>query len=336
MRIALYGACAGLLLMACSGTATRPAAVPDLPPADPQAHDTAAADGYYALGRSQFAARRYDEALASYRHALRLDARHINARNGLAVLHAARGEYAQAITLWRTLLDESGDKGGPDTAFLFGNLGYAYYLTGQHEQAETALGKACLLDPLNAQSWQHLGMVLEALGQPDRAAAMQKQADTLHVHDLRQDYAQLRQERGSAPEADVRPAALAAGVVQAAQAAQLAQVVQPAEAASVVLAGSATPALVRLEISNGNGVTGMAARMARSLDVDGVKTVRLSNVRPFMVPLSRIEYQPQQQLLAQALSQKLGMPLKEHNERTTRFADMRIVLGRDLQQRSLK
>jgi hypothetical protein len=88
-------------------------------------------------------------------------------------------------------------------------------------------------------------------------------------------------------------------------------------------------AVIRLEISNGNGVAGAAARLARSLDGDGLKTVRLTNVRPFTVPLSRIEYQREQTAMARQLGQRLGLPL--HRLRgNPAYADMRIVLGHDV------
>jgi hypothetical protein len=93
-------------------------------------------------------------------------------------------------------------------------------------------------------------------------------------------------------------------------------------------AADQTP-IVRLEISNGNGVTGAAARLARSLDGNGVKTVRLTNTRPFTVPLSRIEYQREQQAIAQQLGKRLGLPLQKLRGNPA-YADMRIVLGHDV------
>jgi hypothetical protein len=93
----------------------------------------------------------------------------------------------------------------------------------------------------------------------------------------------------------------------------------------------ALPALVRLEISNGNGVTGAAGRLARSLGVEGLKTVRLTNMRNFDEPLSRIEYRQEQQQMAESLSERLGLPLKPKSDASPR-ADMRIVLGHDATQ----
>ncbi|MFA9216523.1 MAG: LytR C-terminal domain-containing protein [Sphingomonadaceae bacterium] len=94
---------------------------------------------------------------------------------------------------------------------------------------------------------------------------------------------------------------------------------------------AAEPAPLRIEISNGNGIAGMAARTARLLEGPQLKVVRLSNVRPFVVPLSRIEYHQPQQQAARALSERLGgMQLVAQPD--DRRSDVRIILGRDLRR----
>jgi hypothetical protein len=133
----------------------------------------------------------------------------------------------------------------------------------------------------------------------------------LRAHDVQQDYATLKQAlNDGVPRTQVRQ--LAPGLVE----------VTRTQAHNDI-------GVVRLEISNGNGVTGAAARLARSLDGDGVKTVRLSNVRPFVVPQSRIEYQREQQKMAQALGRRLNLPLQPARGASA-YADLRIVLGHDV------
>jgi hypothetical protein len=182
----------------------------------------------------------------------------------------------------------------------------------------TPLEQACMRDPLDAARWEQLAEALAIAGQRERAASMYLQAASLRAHDARQDYATLKQARDEAvgeamPRTQVRR-------------------LGPALVEVLRISGSAgepaVPDLVRLEISNGNGITGAAARLARSLDVDGLKTVRLSNVKPFVVPNSRIEYQRDQQKMAQALSQRLKLPLQQRRDGVA-YADMRIVLGHD-------
>jgi hypothetical protein len=196
----------------------------------------------------------------------------------------------------------------------------------------TELEKACVHDPLDAEKWERLAAALSAGGERERAATMYLQAATLRAHDVRDDYALLKDEL---KDARVAAAATSAAAVDAALprtqvrriGAALVEVLRMPASASMPMPVSLS--IVRLEISNGNGVTGAAARLARTLDVDGLKTVRLSNVRPFVVPRSRIEYQRAQAPMAQQLGDRLGLPLRQLHANPA-YADMRIVLGHDV------
>ena len=178
----LAAACACLGLAACTTQLAHApvAAWPD-------------ADAAYVAGRQHFERGDLSAAQAAYEQALRHAPRHVNARNGLAVLHAQRGEHAAAIAHWLALTQETG-MARPQQAYLFSNLGHAYSLDGRDAQALPVLEQACLLDPLNALAWQHLAQVLERLGQHERAALMRRQAASLREHDLRRDMAVLRGE----------------------------------------------------------------------------------------------------------------------------------------------
>ena len=224
------------------------------------------------------------------------------------------------------------------------------------QDAITTLERACLLDPMNAANWARLATALEADGQRERATRFYQQAATLSAHDARRDYALLAGAAAgaAAPAAQSVPVPAAADAyagmprtqVQQIGAAmvQVVRVEAPALAARVAPAVASSPAAaaasaataassaapadpVRLEISNGNGVTGAAASLARTLDLDGVTTVRLTNARPFTVPRTRIEYPHAQRALAEALSHRLDIPLKVRRDTAPR--DVRIVLGHD-------
>jgi hypothetical protein len=213
--------------------------------------------------------------------------------------------------------------------------------------AVDALERACLLDPLDASKWERLGAELASNGERERAAVMYLQAATLRAHDVQADYALLRQGvrdaradeaaavAASMPRTEVRQVGAAMVQVLRIPATHAVDSATPAATPTSPATGSSytSPSVIRLEISNGNGVTGAAARLAQSLDMEGLKTVRLSNLRPFTVPLSRIEYQSGQKALAQTLSQRLNLPL--HTLRgNPAYADMRIVLGHDTSQAS--
>ena len=194
-----------------------------------------------------------------------------------------------------------------------------------------ALEQACLLDPTNASSWEQLGAALQAGGERERAATMFRQAASLRQHDIQRDYALLKQ--GAAQASAIADASMPRTEMRQLGAA-LVQVLRIAGKANADIDTDAGPDAapparnVKLEISNGNGVTGAAARLARTLDEQGIKTARLTNTKPFVVPTSRIEYRPDQQQLAQTLARRLGLPLQAQDGKPAR-ADMRIVLGRD-------
>lgn len=326
-RLAAACACACLGLAACT---TQLAHVPVAVWPD--------ADAAYAAGRQHFERGDLPAAQAAYEQALRHAPRHVNARNGLAVLHAQRGEHDAAIAHWLALTQEA-SMPQPRQAYLFSNLGHAYYLSGRDAQALTALEQACLLDPFNALAWRHLAQVLERLGQHERAAVMRRQAASLQEHDVRRDMSLLRAEVSPklAPEpVPDAPAMARVEITQSDGMARLRRVpsavvrsVPAAASVSVALAPAAGAPHPRLEIVNGNGVPGLAAALARSLAGAPVQVVRLTNETSFQVARTRVEYRPAQEQAARQLARQLGAQVQ------TQAADcpaseLRLVLGRDL------
>lgn len=218
---------------------------------------------------------------------------------------ADEGRYAEAIALL-----EEGAKRRPDAATL-ADLGYAYYLDGQSVPALAALERACLQEPSNALAWERLAALLQSMGESGRALGAMRQARTLR-------------EAAAAPSTlSARPAAAAAiGLWPAGMArVEVRQVGAGMVEVVRVEGGVKTPAVerkqepprlrpavaMRIEVSNGNGVPGMAAAVARSLRAEGLQVMRLTNTIPFNVEKTRIEI------------------------RGSAEPHMRIVLGKDLE-----
>ncbi|WP_298403961.1 LytR C-terminal domain-containing protein [Janthinobacterium sp.] len=326
----LAAACACLGLAACTTQLAHApvAAWPD-------------ADAAYVAGRQHFERGDLSAAQAAYALALRHAPRHVNARNGLAVLHAQRGEHDAAIAHWLALTQETG-MARPQQAYLFSNLGHAYSLDGRDAQALPVLEQACLLDPLNALAWQHLAQVLERLGQHERAALMRRQAASLREHDVRRDLAVLR--GAAAPQLVPAPApvpeAPAMARVEITQSDGMARLQRvPAAVRSVPAAvperpmPAASAPQPRLEIVNGNGVPGMAAALARSLAGAPVQVVRLANDASFQVARTRVEYRPAQEQAARQLARQLGLQVQTQVQIQAAdcpASELRLVLGRDL------
>ncbi len=91
-----------------------------------------------------------------------------------------------------------------------------------------------------------------------------------------------------------------------------------------------TEQAIRLEVSNGNGVTGMAARVGKWLGEQGIKTATLSNQKPYMQPTTTVQYRSGQEAAAQRVARSLPAPAEPASAPTEGLrSDVRVVLGRD-------
>lgn len=340
--------CASALLLACADVARQPGAAP-----------AADADRVYDQGRQYHLAGRYDEAIAAYRAVLAAAPRHVHARNALAAAFARQGDFAQAIPIWRALTDELAPGSGPERAYLFANLGYAYLLGGDLQNAVAALEKACVLDPLDHRAWNNLGESLRRLGQDERAALMFRQAEALREHDFRGDYAAAGGTAVAAIEAavasPVRPdTGWAATEVRTAAdgTLELLRPSTPRALAQTAPLPSRSPApvpgpvplaphtrldFVLLEIRNGNGVTGMARSLSRQVVGDGLQVTRLSNEKGFQVRRTRIEHHAEFRVAAERLAERLSSAKRGGFDSVQivevdncKPTDMRLILGQDL------
>lgn len=346
--LSIIGAAASLMACVHTGQHSAPSAVS-------ASMTFANADQAYLIGRGDHLAQRFDAAIAAYGAALKLAPSHINARNGLATVYAEQGRFDKAIALWKTLtgeLSESGPAEGPHSAFLFSNLGYAMFLSGDYDGALAALEKACVLDPLNHRAWQHLGNALDKLGQHERALAMHKQAAALKTHDFKADYAAAGRAGVGAIDSAIAAADMAADTTAADW--DETQIEQSANGMFVMRRVSAKPGKViaaaplvtapapapepvhrnpgmssRLEISNGNGITGMARSLSRTMGDHEWRVVRLSNQKGFGVATTRVEYQAEFQEAAARLAARFGAA-QVVRVSSGGHADLRLVIGRDL------
>jgi len=198
------------------------------------------------------------------------------------------------------------------------------------------LQRACLQTPGDPAVWQRLGERLMEQGDGERGARMLKQAQSLRAHTLADDYVAVR----GMPRTELR--ALGPALLELRRVAQLAapmaSAVSATASAASVSAESAEPAAqatqaaaMRLEISNGNGVRGLAAAWRRTLLSDELNVIRLSNIRPFAEPSSRIEYTPSGEPQAQQLARRIGIQAIKADTTSRRGKpDLRLILGRDL------
>jgi tetratricopeptide (TPR) repeat protein len=333
--------CAGPMLLACANLSDR-FALPEQPAV------ARSADDAYQLGRNYHLAHKYEDALRAYREALAAEPRNVNARNGMATLYAERRAFSQAIPIWRELTTGLTMSSGPSSAYLFSNLGYAYFLNGQYGDAVTALEKACLLDPLSHSAWFHLGESLQKLGQEQRAQEMFRQAAALQAHDARADYSAVGgsevpavQKAVEAPErsgdewAATEIVARADGLLELRPPTPMlvslatTPVVPPAPPIPLPRLPDAALQSALLEIRNGNGVTGMAKSLSERMDDPGLKVVRLTNEKGFAVRQTRVEYGRGHEPAARRLASRFENAALVEVSNCPR-SDLRLVIGRDI------
>ena len=322
-RVSLLGAAS--LLLACAGTTLR------LPAGEQAAVD---AEHAYLVGRTHHLERRPEQAQSYYLAALQAKPGHVDARNGLASLYAEQGELDKAITLWESLTDTAT---GPESAYMVSNLGYAYFLRGDLASAQASLEKACLLDPLNYRAWHHLGNVLGKAGDSQRAEAMYRQAAALLGHDFKADYAVAPQAGVAAIDSALKAARRTDAEIDNERWAttEIRQteggvfILRRVEADGAVKLAAAPSARAMLEIRNGNGVGGMARKLARTMNEGSTRVVRLTNQKGYGVKQSRVEFSVAFKGTAQRLAERVGATRLVQVDNVG-GVDIRLVIGRDM------
>ncbi|MGK5064236.1 LytR C-terminal domain-containing protein [Janthinobacterium sp. LB3P112] len=251
-------------------------------------------------------------ALAAYREALLLTPDSADARNGAAVLHAQLGQLETARSMLQALAQEA------PTARTYNNLGYVLYLQREYAQAASVLRQSLQLDNGQQPARANLDLAI---------AALARSISTVDV-------------TAEAIAPDLAPQPAPAAPASRLQLTQL----QPnifalswrdapvaAHAALPVPAKTVAP-LPRLEVINGNGTTGMAARMRGMLGGMGISVLRLGNQRPYAVQASSIVYRPGHAQAAATLALALGgMPQLQAADDSGigAGADLRLLLGKD-------
>ena len=303
-------ACAGLL-PACGSL---PGVASHHAPAPVQSDDSDAtrAAAYCKLGKRMQELGDPRAALAAYREALLLLPALPDARNGAAVLHAQLGQLETARAMLQALSSEA------PSARTYNNLGYVLYLQGDYAQAAAVLRQSLQLDNGQQPARANLDLAI---------AALARSVGTLDA-------------ATAAVAPDLAPTPAPAAPASRLQLTQL----QPnvfalswrdapvAAAPAVPLPAKPAASLPRLEVINGNGETGMAARMRGMLGGMGISVLRLGNQRPYGRQASSIVYRPGHAGAAAALAKALGgMPqLQASNEDGIGAgADLRLVLGKD-------
>ena len=315
----------------------------------------------YELGRRYQAGGHLDLAVGAYIQAMNVDKRATEARNALAVLYSQQGRFAEAITLLRGAASKS------SAAYLHNNLGYIYHLQGDHAAAIREFRIAMTLEPHHPWARNNLRLATTALERhakqraersPDRAASTAPAIEVWGEVRGRQDKVESTVV-AAVREATPDSAKLTPTVTEGAPRTPVAQISKPLKpmadinsnhqkspigglepvrfASSVKTSipdGASVTEKVRLEVSNGNGVTGFAKRMSEILVRHGIPVHSLTNQLPFKQLATEIQYRDGFEQEANQLKTRLGGNAMVARSNTLRsHIDVRVLLGHDITTR---
>ncbi|MGM9486098.1 tetratricopeptide repeat protein [Ideonella sp. YS5] len=311
-----------------------------------------AGNGYATLARMYEAEGRGAQALEAWRKAVAANPSDPDLRTATGVAFVRHQRMDQAIEQFRQAVALQ-----PDNVRLLNNLGYALALDGLDEEAASVLGRAVVLDPAHPMARINLEQVERRLAlrlapelihgaRPEAVVAFQQQQPPPASEDVPdQVLAMLRGDAAPAPLAVqalpnvaalaqvdaptlAAPAPLPAPVAPVVAAAPVAPTSTMAASPAVAPAGPAAAA--KVNIVNGVGVNGAAARVSQLVKADGLEVLRLQNQRPYTQAETVVQYRAGFQAAAMTIAQRIPAGAATEQVHTIDgVADLRVVLGRD-------
>ena len=356
-RVAVWLTALAAALSACQSVApTKAGANWRIEPLLRVTNSAETAEAYYTLGRYYHGQNRPLLAVNAYRRALALDPRHAEAHNAIGAITGEQGRLNEAIGAFKSALDIT-----PAASHILSNLGHALSLAGRHLEAIAVFLRAVQLDPANGKTRLNLAAAVSRNDAVDaegttrdatREVASEKPTNALTPG--------LEPEVGlnglQSPVAAETALGTVAGPVSVPAVELVIESSSSARKRWVQVGASefelrdvdetsatalhprhdpveSTPnfgAAYRLEVVNGNGVNGAAARVGEWLERNGAPKARLRNQRPYAQATTVIYFKRGFEPQAQRLSTGFGGLAAQVEPAPLQDADVRILIGRDL------
>lgn len=270
----------------------------------------------YLLGRYYQGKIDYQRAIAAYEGALATKPDYVEVHNGLGVIYSIQGRHELSLQHFHTAIEYA-----PMETYLYNNLGYAYLIQGNTAEAVKSLEKAVLLDPGNKRAQLNWAVAQERINLDDKVTALQadsinslplviQEVSNVNVNGVNDKVSKFNDEAKS----------LAKSVSYRADD----QISHHNDFKSL------DSTYIRLEISNGNGITGMAKQVSVFFQQHGVAKARLTNHQTYKHYQTEIYYRSGNYDQAYQINQMLPMQVKlvESNELRSDI-QIKILLGQD-------
>jgi tetratricopeptide (TPR) repeat protein len=293
-------------------------------------------DAHCLLGDFHQGRGRHREAIEEFNKALRIDPLFVKALNGIAISLDQMGEHERAQERYQAALAIK-----PDLDYLYNNLGYSFLLQERYEEAAAAFEKANdLAGGQVGRIRNNLALANSALGKVDPAAvpaAPKHQALIEYAaanHLLKNGgYEEARDHYGKALTLDPDLRGARKGTEVATLLADVKRYMD--RESSLATAGQDRPVVLGrdgIEISNGNGMSGMAKEVSSFLKKQGFNVVRLTNADHYRYAKASVYYRGDAELTAQQI--KGAIPGITQMKKVGGFdrdgVRVRVLVGRDL------
>lgn len=280
----------------------------------------------------------YREAIEAFQAAIQQAPKAAHIYSNMGYAYYLQGQYAESVAALKqsTLLD-------PTNQRALNNLGLAYAKAGSKGESVMAFTQAAntVAPPVIEPAVASGEAASVAINTPSNNEVPATQLKTQKATELNPESQMLAlpKDRGV-----IRPAFNTTAVVQVDSRVELVQLapnvselrmqrysdVKPTQIA-MDISNPDNPKKSRIEVANGNGLTGMAGKVGQFLRSQGYPAARLTNQKPFRVQITQIQYRDGHQAEAQLLRSSLpeAPELVQHNDMRADVS-VRLVLGKDI------
>lgn len=307
-------------------------------------------DSHYLLGYYYQKRGRYKEAIEEFEKAVLIDPDYIKAYNGLGISCDMMGDYEKAREAYKQAL-----RLNPYLGYIYNNIGYSYLLQGNLDEAISAFEKAIAIDSSLIQSYNNLGLAYGKKGDFELAIAAFKSAG--HDDQAYYNLALIYYKKGLFKEAaqnytlalGLNPsftkahlglkAALALSdiseetlhVVALEKNIHYSTMTEQADTVRSKREKNKDLEKIKIEVSNGNGVEGMARRVRDYLNKNGINVVRLTNADRFNYSKTNIYYQKGHYEAAYYIANQIpGVQKLWKTNSNRKDINIKILIGKDL------
>lgn len=366
----LPAVCCIALLSACASNQSASVAPWTITPTTTTSHGTNSVDAMYKMGRYYQGQNRYDLAISAYQKVLAADNGFVEARNGLGVIYSRQGKYREAIEAFQVAVQQAPKAAhlysnmgyayylqgqyaesvtaleqatllDPSNQRALNNLGLAYAKAGNKGESAQAFAQAAnAATTPNVATTEVATPAQNTLQRSDQTAAIVDVLSTaLNVQPELQPQPEVQmltlpKDRGVIRSAPNAVAVMDSRVQLVKLSANVSELrMQPYSAESVQTAATDAADLkkLKIEVANGNGVTGAAKKVGRFLGDLGYSTARLTNQKPFQVRMTQIQYREGYQTEAQLLQASLpDAHVLVQRDDMRAGVSVRLVLGKDI------